>query len=108
MDNTLRKLRADRAEIEKGIEEDGFKINEIDHKIGLNVKRINEKIKAIKEKSSEDGKRLKNLLDRNRNAHDGVLWLRQNKTMFKGEVHEPIMMVSSSKSSDNLFSDDIT
>ena len=61
MDNTLRKLRADRAEIEKGIEEDGFKINEIDHKIGLNDRRINEKLKAIKEKSSEDGKRLKNL-----------------------------------------------
>ena len=95
MDKTLRKLRADRAEIEKGIEEDGFKINEIDYKIGLNVKRIAEKDKAIKEKSSEDGKRLKNLFDRNRNAHDGVIWLRENKTMFKKEVHEPIMMVSS-------------
>ena len=58
-------------------------------------KLIIEKEKAIKEKSSEDGKRLKNLLDRNKNAHDGVIWLRQNKTMFKGEVHEPIMMVSS-------------
>ena len=39
--------------------------------------------------------RLKLLASKHKDTYNAVLWLRSNKHMFKGVIHEPIMTVVS-------------
>ena len=68
-------------------------IKELRYKINNQNLKSQEIEQKIRDLSSEDGKKLDNLNECNKDAFKGVQWLRANRGMFKGRVHEPIMMV---------------
>ena len=81
--------------IESNIEAREQEISHQNSKLSANMKQYEIIAKEIKEKNSEDGKRLEALKRQNEDAYKGVLWLRdpENKRKFKHEVYEPMMMV---------------
>ena len=81
--------------IESNIEAKEQEISHQNSKLSANMKQYEIIAKEIKEKNSEDGKRLEALKRQNEDAYKGVLWLRdpENKRKFKHEVYEPMMMV---------------
>lgn len=63
---------------------------------------INKEVEKNKQRRDNNrstiNRKLATLLKENKDAHDGVQWLRQNKNLFSKTVHEPIMLCLDVKS----------
>lgn len=53
---------------------------------------LSEMQKNLKELRNIENKRLESLRNKHKDTYDAVMWLRQNKQMFKGAIYEPIML----------------